>query len=116
MVQISTIFFAGSETAQDVAQEYVQTPVGTFTNHKFVERYSQGEEFESLSETGNGNIHYIIECFVDYYIYLAITTSQEQLRHVANVFKKGIHDVFPSDIYYEEDSISPKKLKKQEAQ
>ena len=35
---------------------------------------------------------------------------------MANAVMKVIHDVFPADADAEEDSISPKKLKKQEAQ
>ena len=58
-------FCAESDTAIDVAQQYIETPVGTLPNHKFVENSAQGEEFESLPKTGNDNLHYVIECFVD---------------------------------------------------
>ena len=75
-----------------------------------------GEDLESLPKTGSEKLHYFIECFVDNYIYLAFPTSQDQLRHVSNAFMKGIHDVFPSDTDNEEDSISLKNIKKQEAQ
>ena len=94
-------FSAASETARDLAQKYVETPVGTFPNHKFVKHSAQGEEFESLPETGSEKLHYAIECFVDDYIYLAIPTSQEKLRHIANTVMKVIHDVFPADSYNE---------------
>ena len=36
-------FCAGSETARDVAQQYIETPVGTLNNHKFIKNSSQGE-------------------------------------------------------------------------
>ena len=84
-----------------MAQQYVKTPVDTFPNHKFVKHSAQGEEFESLPETGSDNLHYVIEFFVDAYISLAIPTSQKQLRHVENEVMKGINDVFPSDTDYE---------------
>ena len=90
--------------------------MGTLPNHKFAKNSAQGEDFESLSETGSDNLHYVIECFVDDYIYLAISTSEEQSRHVSNSVMKGIHDVFPSDADDEEDSILLKNLKTQEAQ
>ena len=50
-------FCADSETARDVAQKYVQTPVGTFPNHKFVKHYAQGDDFESLPDTGSEKLH-----------------------------------------------------------
>ena len=85
-------FCAASETARDVAQQYVETPVGTLSNHKFAKHLAQGEEFESLLDTGSENLHYVIECFVDDYISLAIPTSQEILRHVANSVMNDLHD------------------------
>ena len=94
-----------------MAQQYVKTPVGTLPNHKFVKHSDQGKEFDSLPDMGSDSIHYVIECFVNDYISLAIPTSQEQLRHVANALMKVIHDVFPEDTDDEEGLISLKKLK-----
>ena len=96
VIQSPPYFCAASETARYVAQKYAEKPVGTLPYHKFVEHYVQGEQFEQLPETGSDNIHYIIECFVDDYITLAIPTSQEQLMHVENAAMKGINDVFPA--------------------
>ena len=84
-------------------------------NHKFVEHSSQGEKFESLPETGSDNLHYVIECFVNDYISLAIPKSQDKLRHVENAVMKVIHDVLPVDVDDEENYISMKKVKTQEA-
>ena len=67
-------FCAASETERYVATQHVETPVGTFPNHKFVKHSVQGEEFESLPENGSDNLHYVIKCFVDNYISLAIPT------------------------------------------
>ena len=90
-------FCVVSETARDVDQQYVQTPVGTFPTHKFVKHSSQVNDFESHPDTGSEKLHYAIECFVDDYISPVIPTSQEQLRHVKNAVMNGIHDIFPAD-------------------
>ena len=50
-------FCAASETARYVAQQYVETIVGTLPNHKSVKHSSQIEEFEPLPETGSENLH-----------------------------------------------------------
>ena len=55
-------FCAASKTVRDVSQQYVKTPVGTLLNHKSVKHSAQGEEFESLPETGSENLHYLIKC------------------------------------------------------
>ena len=81
-IKLPPYICADSETARDLAQQYVETPVVTLSNHKFVKHYAQGDDFESLPETGSEKLHYIIEFFVDDYISLFIPKSQEQLRHV----------------------------------
>ena len=48
-------------------------------------------------------------------IVLAIPKIQDQLNHVANTIMTGIHDLFPPDKYYKEDSISLKKILIKEA-
>ena len=60
-------------------------------------------------------LNYMLEVFVDDYISLAIPTSQEQMRHVANAVMHGIHNVLPPDKVDENDPISLKKLRKFEA-
>jgi len=47
---------------------------------------------------------------------LVIPTAEGQLRHVANVVMKGIHDVFPEEDDDQSDPISLKKLIKGEGQ
>ena len=89
-------FCAAYENARYLDQQYVKTPVGIFSNHKFVKNSAQGDDFELLPETGSEKLHYVIECFVYDYIYLVIPTSQEQLRHVSNAVMNGIHEVFPA--------------------
>ena len=90
--------------------------MGTFSNQKVVKHSAQGDDFESLPETGSEKLHYVMDCFVNDYISLVIPTSQEQLMHVANAVINGIHEVFLSDTEDEEEYISLKKLQKQELQ
>ena len=86
--------------------------MGKISNHKFVKHSSQGDDFESLPETGSEKLHYVIKFFVNYYISIVIPTPQEQLGHVENAVMNGIHDVLPAHTDDEEDSILMKKLKK----
>ena len=46
---------------------------------------------------------------------LAIASSQRQLQHVANGTMMGIHDIFPKNNDDDNDPISTKKMKKDEA-
>ena len=50
-------FFAASETSRYMSQQYFETPLDTLPDHKLVKQYDQGEEFESLPDTGSDNIH-----------------------------------------------------------
>ena len=52
---------------------------------------------------------------MDDYISLAVPTSQDQLRHVANGIIQGVRDIFPADENDEEDPLSLKRLRKLEA-
>jgi hypothetical protein len=56
----------------------------------------------------------MVEVYVDGFMSLVIPVSQEQLGHVATTVMTGIHDVFPKDAVDSNDSISEKKLIKQE--
>ena len=109
-------FCAASETGRDVAADYVETEIGTLPAHKFLKYSASGKDFESLpKQSDDEGLKYLVECYVDDYISIAIPTSQQQLEHVANAVMTGIHDVFPPNEDDEEDPISLKKLKKFEA-
>ena len=105
-------FCAASETARDVAAQYIETPVGGLADHKFVEHttVAEREDWKIGAMEGNGKFKYILEVYVDDFMSLVIPTSAAQLRHVANAVMKGIHDVFPEDDDDNEDPISLKKL------
>ena len=108
-------FCAASETGRDVAGQYVEAPVGSLDNHKFIAHALQGLDYEAFSSTlSQKELQYMIEVYVDDYISLAIPRTREDLRHVANAVMKGIHDVFPPDDVEGNDPISHKKLLQQE--
>ena len=114
-IESPQFFCAASETGRDVAADYVETPVGSMKDHKFIEHAAQGDDFNSLLPTKpSSKLSYMLEVYVDDYIALAIPESQQHLRHVANAVMQGIHDVFPPDDDDETDAISLKKLRKLE--
>ena len=102
-------FCAASETARNVAEDYVETPIGSIDNHKFVHHAAQGKDFDLLpaTSTSEKRLNYMVEVYVDDFISLATPTSREQLVHVANAVMSGIHDVFPAD---KDDSNDPLSL------
>ena len=114
--RVTTVFLCSRKGARDVAVDYVETAFGSLEAHKFQQYSTSGTDFDSLPKTStDGRLSYLVECYVDDYISLAIPTSREQLEHVANAVMTGIHDVFPADANDEEDSISLKKCKKLES-
>ncbi len=117
-VESPPYFCAATETARDTAAEYIETPVASLPDHKFL-NYSRGDKnaqelpATTCEKTG---FRYLIEVYVDDFMSLVIPTSQEQLDHVANAIMKGIHEVFPEDKIDSNDPISEKKLLKNEGQ
>jgi hypothetical protein len=110
-------FCAASETARDVAAQYTETPIGSLPDHKFVQYAMDNKDVQALPQTVESNeLRYLEEVFVDDFIALAISLSQEQVKHVANALMMGIHDLFPADSVDKNDPISLKKLKKGEGQ
>ena len=110
-------FCTASETARDVAQQYVEQEVGTMPNHKFLPHTTTSKEYANLPTTnkaGEGGLNYMVEVYVDDFISLARATSQAQLDHVANSVMTGVHDVFPADAVDTNDPLSLKKLLKEE--
>ena len=108
-------FCAASETARDVAEQYVETPVGTTAEHKFQAHTRGSNEYEGLPSRSDGEcFRYMIEVYVDDFIALAIAISKDQLDYVAGGVMHGIYDaILPSDDK-DDDTISMKKLTKQE--
>ena len=106
-------FCTASETARDVAEQYLQRPLNSLPNHKFLDRTLQHEDINSLPELSSTPLKFVLEVYMDDYIGLAIPTSLHQLRHFSNAVMFGIHDVFPPDTTNNNnDPISTKKLDK----
>ena len=113
-VESPPYFCAASETARDIATQYVEAPMGTLTDNKFVQYAMQDADTIDITEKSEDPFRYFIDVYVDDFIALMIPTSKDQLRHVANAVMHGIHDVFPADDNDEEDPMSLKKLRKRE--
>jgi hypothetical protein len=96
-VESPPYFCAASETARDVAMDYVETPVGSLPEHKFQHMVMGSEAVNRLPVTGSAELRCLVEVYVDDFMLLAIPTSQDKLVHVAQGVMTGIHDVFPAD-------------------
>ena len=110
-------FCAASETARDVGQQYIETPVGSLRPHKFLPCTQQHPDFDLLPLTcpPTTSFPYLMEVYVDDFISLAIPASKEHLDHAATAMMAGIHDVFPPHADPAEDPISLKKTTAGEA-
>ena len=113
-VESPPYFCAASETARDVAMQYIETKVGSLPQHKFESHAMSGEEVKQLPEKSDSKLKYFLDVYVDDYVPMAIATSQEQVRQVARGVLHGIHDIFPADENDDNDPVSMKKLKKGE--
>ena len=67
-------FCAASETARDVADDYVNAPLGSLPNHKFQEHTEGHPLFQALPPTASVEtmVSYMVEVYVDDFISLAI--------------------------------------------
>jgi hypothetical protein len=106
-------FCVASETARDVAERYIETPLGEGPTNSMV-RFTKGStQYDALPATSTRDqdpFRYLVEVYVDDFMGLAIPTSRRVLDHVANGVMCGIHDVFPPDDDEASDAISLKKL------
>ncbi len=103
-------FCAASETARDVAEQYLQLPLGDLEDHKFLPWTELSQAYSDLPRTSSQTLKYLLEVYMDDFIGLAIPTSQQQLQHYSNAVMYGIHDVFPPDDNDNDDPISLRKL------
>ena len=110
-------FCTASETARDVAEQYVETPLGKGPHNPQLKYSQTSEAYAGLpqhSPCDADPFKYLIEVYVDDFMGLAIPTSRRVLDHVANGVMCGIHDVFPPEDRVEDDPIALKKLLQQE--
>jgi hypothetical protein len=112
-VESPAYFCTASETAWDVTTTYIEGPLSSITDHKFIHHAMNSTDITQLPMAVEDNeLRYFVEVYMDDFIPIAIASSQEQLRHVANGVLHGIHDIFPSHREASEDPISMKKILK----
>ena len=108
-------FGAASETARDVSESYVRTPIGSIGSHKFLHHTQTGAYQDVVGvppDLYTQPFKYMLGVFVDDFISLVIPRCQADLDHVAASILHGIHDLFPPDEDDNEDPVSLKKLLK----
>jgi hypothetical protein len=115
-VKSPAYFYAATETARDVAKEYIEMPVTSLRNHKFVKYTIGNKEYEALPTTATKTTGflYMVEVYVNDFMSLVIPILQEHLLHVAMAVMMVIYDVFPLDDNDTNDPISERKLIKDE--
>ena len=112
-VEPAPYFCAASETARDVAVEYIETEIGSLPPHKF--KHWAGSANTKINTTRKDDtLWYVLEVYINDFILCIIPTTRQQVKHVARVVLHGIHDVFPPSIDDTKDPISAKKLRKGE--
>ncbi len=94
-VKSPTYFCAASETARDVAAEYIETPVGSLPAHKF-EEWAGAQAARLQRSSAEKRFLYVVEVYVDNFTAAITPTTREQITHVARSILHGIHDVFPA--------------------
>ena len=97
-----------------MASYYAETALGTPPKHKFHEYTQLTDDYKSLPALTDNDFRYFYEVYVDDYMSMALATLQQQLDHVSSALMHSIHDVFPPDVNDEQDSMSLKKLKKED--
>ena len=114
-VESPPYFCAASETVQDVATQYIKHPIGTLEEHKFIMHAMKRNDLNMLPDKMTaGDLRYFVDVYVDDFISMAIASSREQLRRIANGVMHSVHDMFPAQEQDNEDPISMKKIKKGE--
>ena len=116
-VESPPYFCAASETARNVAAQYMNTPIGSLPQHKFQHLTETNQAFQDLPERApKAPLSTVLEVYVNDYIVIATPASQEQLQHVATAVMSGVHDVFTPDDDNDKDPISLSKILKGEGE
>jgi hypothetical protein len=113
-VESPPFFCAASETAGDITEEYMETPVATLPKNKFIKHVMTHETVQELPVTGEEKTGFacMLEVYVDDYMSVVIPVTQE----VATAIMTGIHDVFPVDNNNSNHPIFEKKLSQKEGE
>ena len=112
-VESAPYFCTASETARDVAVDYIETKIGSLKQHKF-DHWAGADNCPTNSGRPSAALRYFLEVYVDDFISCIVPTTKEQVEHVARGILHGIHDVFPPSTDDSKDPISTKKLNKAE--
>ena len=110
-VESAPYFCAASETARDVAVEYIETRVRSLPPHKFKHWAGSANTKVNPNRT-DAALRYALEVYVNNFISCIIPTTHQQVEHVARGILHGIHDVFPPSTDDTKDPILAKKLPK----
>ncbi len=110
-VESALYFCMASETAQDAAVQYIKTKVGLLRQHKF-EGWAGAELAFVNSNTTQRDLCYFLEVHVNDYIACIVSTSKEQIKHIAREILHGIYDMYPPSTDNSKDPILAKKLRK----
>ena len=72
---------AATKTVRDIALDYCNTPIGSLPPHKFDKHLMGDEDYNALptKAAGNDPCRYGLEVYVDDFMSIAISTSQEKL-------------------------------------
>ena len=110
-VESAPYFCAASETARDIAVDYIETQIGALPKHKF-DSWAGANETKINTHRKRGLLRYLLKVYVDNFIVCIILTTKQQVEHIARAILHGIHDVFPPSANDTMDPISGKKLRK----
>jgi hypothetical protein len=117
-VESPPYFCLASKMARDIAEVYTNTPVGSLPPHKFMHHTCGDAEASKLPKTSHTPtmLRYRLEVYMDAFMSVVISTSQEQLNLVATAVLTKIHNIFPSNITNKDNPISEIKIIKGEGQ
>jgi len=106
-------FCTASETARDLAQQYLNQPMGTLPPHP-LEHLSVPpvHNLPHITSENADKLSKVLEVFVDDFICMLQAPTPASLQHATQAILHGIHTIFPPDhANPANDSISIKKLK-----
>jgi hypothetical protein len=112
-IELPPYFSAALETARDVSELYIETPLGVGPTNAMVQHSQGSGPYNALPATSARDLDpfsYLLEVYMDDFMGLAIPTSCKVLDHVANGVICGIHDMFPPKEDEADDPFSLKKL------
>ncbi|KAL7467704.1 hypothetical protein ACHAXS_007940 [Conticribra weissflogii] len=113
-IESPACFCTATETARDVAEQLVNSPLLTGAPHKFehwLHNNSTWPDHTPPDNLAHLPLMFSIEVYVDDFIVLVCGETQQELQHVGRSVLSAIHSVFPEDAMDDNDPISLKKLK-----